>query len=653
MSPDQKAKVDELRRNDEMLRVEEALNFIQSVPLTINQYVVDAVDWVKDDKERAAKLAKFPNLKESPPVDRIAAEDFQKLPKIEQIQYAREFHEVAQDNTEAGTNLVVVEKRVAQARKLSEVERFWLPHNFDYRGRVYHIPDFGHHNTDFTRAMVLFANAKPIGTADRFLKRHIANCYGLDKETLKFREEWVDKNSKVIYECGREFKGSFPFWSKAKEPLQFLAACRDWFNYQNEGPGYCSGLPIGQDATQSGIQHFAAASLNPKDGFEVNLTDNKTPSDFYQTCLDEAKRLIEEDIQRIEVKQAEDPWTEEDQTALIDYQAFMAQLMPDDEDEKEALEKEKNKRRSAWKRTKTHEKHQRDQDHTAAMQAKALGEEYDRSKIKRNAMTFAYSSNVFGMAEQLRDDWMSDLSRAVRLGELDEHPFGEDQGYHAAFYLAETHNRAIRNVVSSADKGMEFLRQVAAILAEDPWKTNKKGKRDVPEGRHFAFTNKLGFPFYQYYRHGTSKAQKVFLFDRPSQKWDKQNQSYFRKYEDRVEKSDSMDGISPNTIHCQDGCHLLLTALAFKERGLSDILVIHDSFATTVADSEALREVTREQFKSLYDGYCLFEDVLRQAKEIHSAPDSVEWPPIPKEGAQGSAAGSQRGPQQRLLLQLI
>ena len=49
------------------------------------------------------------------------------------------------------------------ARRLDELNAYWLPHNFDRRGRIYHVSDFGHHNTDHMRAMLLFAEQDPVG----------------------------------------------------------------------------------------------------------------------------------------------------------------------------------------------------------------------------------------------------------------------------------------------------------------------------------------------------------------------------------------------------------------------------------------------------------------------------------------------------------
>ena len=80
-------------------------------------------------------------------------------------------------------------------------------------------------------------------------------------------------------------------------------------------------------------------------------------------------------------------------------------------------------------------------------------------------MTYCYSSRQFGFAEQLRTDWMDKLSEMVRHGKLDEHPFGQDDGFAASTYIAGVHERAIEEVVKSAKQGMEFIQDVVRILA--------------------------------------------------------------------------------------------------------------------------------------------------------------------------------------------
>ena len=43
----------------------QALSTLQNVPYVINQYVVQAVDWVSKDPERARLVSGFPNIKKT------------------------------------------------------------------------------------------------------------------------------------------------------------------------------------------------------------------------------------------------------------------------------------------------------------------------------------------------------------------------------------------------------------------------------------------------------------------------------------------------------------------------------------------------------------------------------------------------------------
>lgn len=656
MSPDQAADVRQMGNNGELDKVYEALNYIQATPYKINEYVLAALDWLEDgNTPKTEDLKKFPDLTSAEPVGRMDTEEFLGLSKEEQMDRAREYHFIRRYNRSVGTNNTNLNKRTGIARKLANTyDRFWLPHNFDYRGRVYHIPDFGHHNSDYTRALFMFAEGKPIGDNEDVLKIQIANRFGIDKESKAKRIEWVDLNAEMIYLAGQDFIASFPFWSKADEPLQFLAACREWFNYKDNGvdqpgnPEYVSGLPAALDATQSGIQHFAAASKNPNDAEKVNCTASTIhdkPYDFYEACLKLAKVMLEDDLRENRKYLADNPWNEKDQEKHDEYLAVQLKPMPqreiDDTNEslaqkREEADKEKSKAHTAFKRTGAYTKLQKRKDVEAAEATLALGHEYNRGVIKRNAMTYAYSSRQFGFADQLRVDWMNDFTKEVRQGKREKHPYGQDRGYHAAFYLAGIHERAIDQTVQAAASGMRFLQEIGRILAEDASEAdleNEKRKRN--SGRHFKFKNRMGFPFHQYYRESSSKKQKVCFWDRETMEYDRQNQSYYQRHTDIVDTDKVVNGIAPNTIHSQDGCHLLMTALAMKDEGIKNFMVIHDSFATTIADCKQMDKILREQFVALYGDYCMYADILGQAQAIHSDPDSVEWPKIPSKGHNG------------------
>ena len=200
----------------------------------------------------------------------------------------------------------------------------------------------------------------------------------------------------------------------------------------------------------------------------VNLTDNERPSDFYQACLDAAKT----DDQRKSTGQPGETWKAtrgqmKSGRLLLTTMLFMSKRRPKDFEEARLLEEEKLSAQTAFKETTAYRKQMRDKDILAAQNVIALGDEYDRGVIKRNAMTYGYSSRRFGFAEQLRKDWMSEFTKDLRRQRRKEHPFGADKGFHAGWFLANIHEAAIEEVVSSVKDGMKFLRDIAEILADD------------------------------------------------------------------------------------------------------------------------------------------------------------------------------------------
>lgn len=73
---------------------------------------------------------------------------------------------------------------------------FWLPHNMDFRGRTYPCPPhFNHLGSDLARALLEFAQGRPLGPRGLdWLKIHLVNLTGLKKhEPLRARLVFADE----------------------------------------------------------------------------------------------------------------------------------------------------------------------------------------------------------------------------------------------------------------------------------------------------------------------------------------------------------------------------------------------------------------------------------------------------------------------------
>ena len=113
----------------------------------------------------------------------------------------------------------------------------------------------------------------------------------------------------------------------------------------------------------------------------------------------------------------------------------------------------------------------------AAQQLEAWGG-LTRKIVKRPVMTWGYSSRRFGFADQIRTDWMKDITKKLKSPkkkllhpvtgkEVTEHPFGKDEGFFVTVYLAGVLQRAIEATVSSARDGQMFFQACARALARE------------------------------------------------------------------------------------------------------------------------------------------------------------------------------------------
>ena len=256
----------------------------------------------------------------------------------------------------------------------------------------------------------------------------------------------------------------------------------------------------------------------------------------------------------------------------------------------------------------------------------------DRSVVKRNVMTFAYSSEVFGFKHQLLSDLMQPLADEVLEGKRQEHPFGEDGGFKASLYLAKIVWQAVNIVVSQAARGMKFFQAIAGLLAH--------------EKKEMIWTTPVGFPVVHKYNDWQTKTVELFLYDRKlpvieaSTKDKVEDEDVFRRVkmnirtqpEETIKKSKQKSAVAPNVIHSMDAAHLLLTVLRAKREGIESFSLIHDSFATHAADTERFFRLIREEFVHMYEEHDVFWTIWQQAYEVLSEEGRDKLPRLPTKG---------------------
>ncbi|XP_012535388.1 DNA-directed RNA polymerase, mitochondrial isoform X2 [Monomorium pharaonis] len=176
---------------------------------------------------------------------------------------------------------------------------FWLPHNLDFRGRAYPVPPhLTHLSSDLGRSILMFAQGKPLGPNGLdWLKIHTINMTGLKKrESIDTRLKFANEILDLILDSARNPLTGEMWWAKADEPWQTLAACKEIDNALRvpNPEEYVCRLPVHQDGSCNGLQHYAALGRDVIGAKSVNLYPADKPQDVYSdvaAMVDEYRRV--------------------------------------------------------------------------------------------------------------------------------------------------------------------------------------------------------------------------------------------------------------------------------------------------------------------------------------------------------------------------
>ena len=177
------------------------------------------------------------------------------------------------------------------ARKYVNELKLFLSASFDYRGRLYFHSVFNPQGTDFDKSLFYFADEGPVN--EYWLAVHTATCFGLDKETMENRVKWTRENTSLIKRIADDPIHNHE-WREASEPWCFLSSVLEYAACVLDCTKHTSGLPIGIDATCSGLQHLSALTLCHNTAAETNVIPTEKPADIYKTVAEASKAHMPE-----------------------------------------------------------------------------------------------------------------------------------------------------------------------------------------------------------------------------------------------------------------------------------------------------------------------------------------------------------------------
>ncbi|XP_050532708.1 DNA-directed RNA polymerase, mitochondrial [Daktulosphaira vitifoliae] len=261
----------------------DALNQLASIPWTINKPVLDVVIQVFRSGGSTKLNIPMPSSACLSPQTILPS-----MSKEERSLIHRERNILKRQKAEMYSLWCDALYRLSLANHFSD-KVFWLPHNMDFRGRVYPCPPhLNHLGSDMARSLLCFAKGEPLGQNGLdWLKIHCVNLTGLKKRnSIKERLEYAEEILPSIIDSAKNPLGDNKWWTESENPWQTLACCIEIYHalQSNDPKKFVSHFPVHQDGSCNGLQHYAALGKDFTGAVSVNLTPAKIPQDVY-SCV--------------------------------------------------------------------------------------------------------------------------------------------------------------------------------------------------------------------------------------------------------------------------------------------------------------------------------------------------------------------------------
>ena len=271
----------------------EFLNKIQKVAYRLNPFIVGVAEEL-DRLERA--VGKFlPIMHHELPPKPVDIEE-----NVESRHaYRRSCAEVHNLQAQEFRKSCRTRMTMEAVARFKDSDKFYIPWSFDYRGRAYPIPAFlTPQDTDFGKSLLNFADESYVTPeSEEWLAFQVATTYGLSKETIENRLNWVKNNTHLISCVACDPILHIHEWEAADEPWQFLSACDEYYHCVLKCDRHFTSAMIATDATCSGLQILAGLARDKNTAKLVNVLPSDRPQDAYKIVAEQASPHCPKSIQ--------------------------------------------------------------------------------------------------------------------------------------------------------------------------------------------------------------------------------------------------------------------------------------------------------------------------------------------------------------------
>jgi DNA-directed RNA polymerase len=393
----------DFQKEQDYSKVFPIVNKLQQIPWRVNSKMLELLDTVFT---KNLPLGNLPSSTVKTWEDFMTMPEFVKKDKHIWAEANRKRQQIQIDIEKEFSKRMMLMFSLGTAKRMLKYKQFYYSYSLDYRGRVY--PTSTHLNllgTSEIKSLIEFGEGEYL-TPDglRWLKIHIANVYGLDKEPYDDRVSWVDDNYSMVLKVASEPLEQLSFLSEADSPFEFIAACMAYEDHLNGEPVH---LPIQLDATCSGIQMYSGLLRDKVGAKSVNVIGSRR-NDIYQQVADGVEGML--------IRNEYEPIV-----SYTDSEGKMFSVLAD----------------------KT---------------ANSLRGNISRKLVKRPTMTVPYSVTMRGMREQIDEELLELENNGKK--------FWVGERWVADKLLTALTSASIYRILDGAKKGQEYLVNLSRTLDE-------------------------------------------------------------------------------------------------------------------------------------------------------------------------------------------
>jgi len=264
-----------------------ALRKLQSTPWRINAKVLETAEYFWENQY---EVAGFPKAKDNAAPAKPVDIETNKEAREAWRKKAAKFHK--EDIARRGLRLSTA-KILWVAGKFRSEPAIYFPHQFDFRGRAYPVPNFLNFQAgDLSRGLLEFSEGKPLTKeGEKWFLKYGYTLWGNADNMLP--HEWLRKCKERLHLIAEDPAADL-WWSGAEEPWQFLAWALEASKWM-KGELKESHMPISIDASSNGLQIMSMLLKYEKGAEDTNCigrTDHP-PKDIYSLTLESVKIKLE------------------------------------------------------------------------------------------------------------------------------------------------------------------------------------------------------------------------------------------------------------------------------------------------------------------------------------------------------------------------